>query len=209
MTHQDTDRSAQYFHPYRDVDIHKNRLPHWSQGTVSVFITWRLSDSLPATKLSQWEAERRAWLRQFPYPWDEATEHAYHERFSRQMEDWLDKGYGSCMLRDHECSAMVGSALRHFDGHRYQLQDFVVMPNHVHVLVRPMQDYRLQDVIRSWKGYSARCINQHAGRKGSLWQNDYWDRLIRNRHHEWHIRKYIQNNPQKAGLKTGDYLLGP
>ena len=90
----------------------------------------------------------------------------------------------------------MADALRHFDGDRYELSDFVVMPNHVHVLFAPGSDQKLADIIQSWKRHSARMINVRMGASGRLWQPDYWDRLIRSqRHFNW-VKGYITANPK-------------
>jgi type I restriction enzyme R subunit len=71
--------------------VTRNRLPHWQQGEAWVFVTWRLGDSLPKAKLDHWKEERDIWLKHHPMPWDEKAETNYHERFSRQIDEWLDQ----------------------------------------------------------------------------------------------------------------------
>ena len=115
-----------------DVDEHRRNLPHWQQGEVWVFVTWRLGDSLPKVKLDQWKEEREIWLSRHPEPWDKKTEAEYHDRFSQQIDEWLDQGSGSCVLKEPANANIVAEALRHFDGERYVIASFVVMPNHVH-----------------------------------------------------------------------------
>ena len=80
------------------------------------------------------------------------------------------------------------------------------MPNHVHVLFRLLGSHRLEDVIKSWKGFTAREINRLLQRRGPLWQQDYWDRMIRNEEHLLSCRNYIRDNPMKARLRAGQFL---
>lgn len=101
---------------------------------------------------------------------------------------------------------VVADALRHFDGERYELASFVVMPNHV-VLFRPLDGYALGEIVKSWKGFTAREINKGMGKSGSLWQDEYWDRLIRSERHFHKVAEYIRKNPAKAALRDGEYLL--
>jgi type I restriction enzyme R subunit len=101
----------------------------------------------------------------------------------------------------------VAEALRHFDGERYELASFMVMPNHVHVLFRPLGDHVLADILKSWKGFTAREINKRLGKKGGLWQGEYWDRLIRNERHFSKVAEYIRENPVKARLREGEFIL--
>ena len=188
-----------FLDPEREIGMTLHRLPHWQQGDVWVFVTWRLADSLPQSKLEEWKEEREIWLSKHPEPWDEKTEEEYHERFSRQIDDWLDQGSGSCLLKDPAYAQIVSDALRHFDGERYQLASFVVMPNHVHVLFRPSGTHSLAGILKSWKGFSAREINKRSGKTGSFWQEEYWDRLIRSEKHFFRVAKYIRENPIKGG----------
>jgi type I restriction enzyme R subunit len=196
-----------FFNPYGEIDKTTHHLPHWQQGETWVFVTWRLVDSLPKAKLDQWKAEREAWLKHHPEPWNEETEAEYHERFSRQIDEWLDQGSGSCVLKDPANAKIVSDALRHFDGDRYELASFVVMPNHVHVLFRPLGPHSLPEILKSWKGFTAREINKRIGKAGTLWQDEYWDRLIRNERHFFKVAEYIRENPVKAKLRDGQFIL--
>ena len=86
---------------------------------------------------------------------------------------------------------------------------YVVMPNHVHALFRLDDEHVLEDLIHSWKRFTARKINQENGRVGKLWQREYWDRMIRSERHFFHVISYIKNNPIKAGLREDQFLLKP
>jgi len=197
-----------FFNPYGEIEKTSHHLPHWQQAQAWVFVTWRLGDSLPKAKLDQWKQEREIWLKyHHPEPWDEKTEAEYHERFSRQIDDWLDQGSGSCVLKDPANAKVVSDALRHFDGERYELASFVVMPNHVHVLFRPHGENALAGIVKSWKGFTAREINRRIGKKGALWQDEYWDRLLRNEQHFFKVAEYVRANPVKAKLREGEGIL--
>ncbi len=198
---------SSFFDPSAEVDKHRHKLPHWQQEETWIFLTWRLSDSLPLSKLKAWREEREMWLQLHPPPWDEKTEETYHERFSHEIDKWLDAGSGSCLLRDPANARIVADALHHFDGDRYRLAAYVVMPNHVHVLFAPAPGHELPELVHSWKRFTARKINLREEKSGALWQPDYWDRLIRSReHYEW-VEKYIAGNPAK--LAAGNFLLWP
>jgi len=200
------DCSSSFFQRGGEIDIKHNRLPHWQQGDVWCFVTWRLGDSLPAALLRQWRQEKDAWLKCNPRPWDVATEREYYGIFMERIDGWLDKGMGSCLLRDSSNAEIVAGALRHFDGERCDVASFVVMPNHVHVLFRPLGEHKLRAILQSWKGFTAREINKRMNRKGALWQEDYWDRLVRSNHHFEYYFGYIKENPNKAGLKPGEFI---
>ena len=190
-----------FLDPYSDIDIHEHRLPHWQQGDVFYFVTYRLADALPAAKVAEWREEKESWLRYHPEPWDAKTQAEYHRRFSARIDKWLDAGYGSCLLRQPELAGVVADAFRHFDGERYDLDSFVVMPNHVHVLFRLRSGEVLEEVIHSWKSFTAKVINRaqergRLARTGQVWQEEYWDRLIRNERHLAAVRDYITRNPK-------------
>ena len=100
-----------------------------------------------------------------------------------------------------------GGRVGYFDGERYELFSYVVMPNHVHVLFRPLGSHRIPKIVKSWKGFTALQINRRTGKSGTLWQEDYWDRLIRNPRHFWTCWEYIRLNPAKARLSGGEFVL--
>ena len=203
---QECPPSQNFLNPCGAIQKHEHHLPHWQQGAIFYFVTWRLADALPEDKLKQWQDEKEKWRRLHPKPWNSPTEQEYHSRFSYRIEEWLDAGNNSCLLQNPRMSRIVADALRHFDGIRYDLNAFVVMPTHVHVLFRLSYGFRLEKVLHAWKGFSARKINGVSGRRGPLWQNDYWDRMIRNERHFMKCREYIRENPIKARLSKTEFI---
>jgi len=196
-----------FFNPCSDVRETANRLPHWQQSGAVYFVTFRLADSIPSHLLRDWNHEREAALNFHPQPWTEDVEREYHNTFSGELEQWLDAGHGSCILRRRECAEIVESTLAHFEGERVSRFSSVVMPNHVHVIFVQNPDYTLEKILRSWKSYTAREINAKIGLTGSLWQRDYFDRLIRDQHHFANCARYIRRNPAKAKLRHCEYIL--
>jgi Rad3-related DNA helicase len=196
------------FDPDAPVGIYGRHLPHWRQAGTTYFVTFRLADSIPQAKLGQWEREMTEWLKRNPEPHTAQQKAEYHEQFTERFQRWLDTGMGRCWLRKAELSAIVEGALRHFDGERYVLGHYVVMPNHVHVLVRPVQGGLLRYVTHSWKSFTAHRINEIIGRSGQLWQDESFDCIVRNEAQMEKIGFYIRENPQKAGLKPGEFRLG-
>ncbi|GHC56932.1 hypothetical protein GCM10007100_24690 [Roseibacillus persicicus] len=96
----------------------------------------------------------------------------------------------------------MANAFRHFDEKRYLIDSFIVMPNHVHILFSLFENESISQVIHSWKRFSAREINKRNKTTGSLWQPEYWDRLIRNHDHFLWARSYIERNPKKLPPQT-------
>lgn len=194
-----------YFDPNQPIaELHGN-LPHWRQSGVTYFVTFRLGDSLPQVKLDQWRSEREDWFRRHPEPRGPAARRDYFERFVARFHRWLDAGYGECVLSRPEVRGILIDALKHFDTQRYALGDWVVMPNHVHVLVTPLCDVELSKVLHAWKSYSANEINRLLGRRGPLWQKESFDHIVRGPEAAERIRQYIQKNPDS--LPPGSYSL--
>lgn len=170
--------------------FHRTRLPHFEGGEIPQHITFRLADSLPQSLLQQWDAELRAIK--------DETNRDLERR--RRIEEALDQGHGACWLDRPEIAQLVADALNHFDTQRYNLHAWVIMPNHVHVLITPLNGNSLSSIVHSWKSFTAKQANKRLGREGAFWQEDYFDRFIRNEEHWYRTIAYIHENPVKAGL---------
>jgi putative transposase len=191
------------------AEIHKtrNHLPHWQQDMATYFLTFRLGDSIPADLLKQWQREQDDWIASHPKPWSPETEAEYHMNFSSRIDRYLDQGHGSCLFREAENADIMAGTFRHFDQSRYLLHAWVIMPNHVHLLLTPAESESLAKIVASWKRFSAVKIHQKTADSGSLWQRDYFDRLIRDWDHLINVARYIRRNPSKAKLREGEFQL--
>jgi REP element-mobilizing transposase RayT len=196
------------FDKSRPIVFRRRYLPHWRQEGATYFVTFRLADSLPDSVLRQVLQERDEWLRQHSRALTPEREQELKQFFREKLETELDKGFGACVLRETGNSAIIEHALRHFDGQRYWLGDFVVMPNHVHAIVRPIQNHDVSDIVHSWKSFTAHEINKRAGRKGQLWQHEPFDHIVRDEDELERFARYIQENPVHARLSASDYRLG-
>ncbi len=191
-----------FLDPDKPIEKHRINLPHWQQGEAWVFVTWRLADSLPDKVVRKLVIDRTHWLANHPPPWNEETKREYGRLFTMRFEALLDDAHGVCELKRPELREHVADALRHFNGERYDLNCYVLMPNHVHVLFRPLGEHRMEAILQSWKRHTARRINQALGRTGTLWQREYWDRLVRSQKHFDGTRNYILRNPEKLPPET-------
>jgi REP element-mobilizing transposase RayT len=200
-------RVIQPMDPHTRVDIARRHLPHWRQEGTTYFVTWRLADSIPGSRLVSWRAERELWLKANPKPWTAETAAEYRERFPDRLEAWLDQGMGECLLAAPNIRATVEESLLHFNGMRYDLRHYVIMPNHVHVLVSPRPGVELSGLLHTWKGYTAKVINRLLGRSGVLWQDESYDHIVRNEAEFLRILQYIEDNPEKAHLPPDRYSL--
>ncbi len=164
-------------------------LPHLEMSSRVTGITFRLADSLPKRVIEK--------LKQF---YENTSDSNDASELARKIADYEDAGMGCCCLRHPKCAAVVAEALCYFDGVRYDLIEWCVMPNHLHVMIRLRSEHSFEEVVRSWKNFTARKINQLVGRSGRLWATDYFDRLIRDEEHLARARRYVRMNPVKAGL---------
>jgi REP element-mobilizing transposase RayT len=160
-------------------------LPHFDQPGLVQGITFRLWDSLPSHVVESLIQEHK-----------QITDAAKRAR----IESYLNTGHGACYLRDPRIGRLVENALLHFDGARYRMIAWVVMPNHVHTLIETIEGYPLHTILHSWKSYTANKANQILGRRGRFWFPEYFDRYIRDERHFANAVRYIHENPVKAGL---------
>jgi len=158
-------------------------LPHCDVPGLLQFITFRLADSLPKGVLHRLLQEESDDMKRY-----------------QRVEQLLDTGHGECLLRQPAIADIVENALLYGDGKRYRLLAWCVMPNHVHVLIETNSANPVSKIVQGWKSYTARLINQHLARSGSVWMRDYFDRYIRDDRHLASVFAYIHNNPIKAGL---------
>jgi REP element-mobilizing transposase RayT len=210
MTFELFDRKAEY-------TVRRGALPHWYQPGVTYFVTYRTADSVPHSLLRAWHAQRDDWLRRHgldptAMTWktrlrmEPDLERQYERTFTRQFMEYLDCGHGACPLARRHVAEIVADNLRHFDGRRYHLGDFIVMPNHVHVLVCLVGDTQIEAQCRSWKRYTAAHIHRALARRGRFWQEETFDHLVRTPEQFARFRHYIADNPRKARLGKEEYL---
>ena len=168
-------------------------LPHRNKPHLLQSITYRLADSLPQEKLRLLESE----LLTLPEDIRESAKR-------RKIETWLDSGLGCCALRHPEVARYVQNSFLHFHGERYHLHAWCIMPNHVHVLIEPLDELAL--IVHGWKSFTSRWVLTRntvleLGVPGkNFWMREYWDRYIRDGTHYQKTVDYIHRNPVSAGL---------
>jgi putative transposase len=190
------------FNPQKPVRIYQRNLPHWRQEGVTYFATFRLADSLPEARLRELVEMRLQWEKRHPEPRSEAQWKELSRTTIEHVERWLDAGSGSCILRESCAAQIVEQKLQHYAGKKYELGAYVIMPNHVHLLVRPYSDEQdpLEELEHGWKMFSAREINTTLKTTGQLWQTESYDSIVRDEEHLSRCLQYIGDNPRRAGL---------
>ena len=198
--------------PLRSGIHHRGYLPHVKREGASYFVTFRLDDSLPKEVLLRFLGEKAERLRALEIrkttgaskPQTRQSEDSAEEierDYRRKVERYLDQGAGACHLRCPDIAEMASDALRHFHGQQYILDDWVVMPNHVHLILWPMPEFTLSEILKGRKQFTAKQANRMLGRTGRpFWQIESFDHWIRNDEEKSRLRRYIRCNPLKAGL---------
>jgi REP element-mobilizing transposase RayT len=186
--------------PLRSGVHPRGYLPHVKREGSSYFVTFRLGDSLPREALMEYKRQQAEKLGCLAAGDSAGLEKAERE-YRRQIERHLDQGVGACHLKQPAVADMVAEALLFFHGKQYLLDEWVVMPNHVHLVLWPMPNQSLSDILRSRKRHTARQANLILGRTGeAFWQHESYDHWIRSDEEMARIRRYIRNNPVTAGL---------
>jgi REP element-mobilizing transposase RayT len=186
---------SEYFDPSEEIRKHGSKLPHWQQSESMQFVTFRLGDAMPTNKIRQWKEERDYWVACHPEPRSHQYQAEYHRRFTTQLEHWLDEGSGSCLLNDPGNRLILEETLMYDQDRRAIHHAWVIMPNHVHLIFTAHA--KLEQLMKSWKGISARRIGQ-----GSIWQKGYRDTMIRDGRHFANAVRYIRRNPVKLPCNT-------
>jgi REP element-mobilizing transposase RayT len=188
------------------LTVYERHLPHWRQDGATYFVTFRLGDSLPQSKLRELDFFRAEWEWQHPPPRSRDDQEELTREVMHRVEAWLDQGMGSCVLRDSNISAILVKAFHCDDEVEQELDCYVVMPNHVHAIVRPLipAALPLEMGLQRWKGRASIEINRQLRRSGPLWQQESFDRIIRDEEHLWRAIQYIGRNPRNAGPSSAE-----
>ncbi len=191
--------------PFENLDKwHRRRLPHYQAGGIYQMITYRLADALPQKLVECWREE----LLPGSAGCQPVVLNAAQLEMRRRCEVAMDAGHGSCILKRPECARIILDNWLYFEGQRYEIIVAVVMPNHVHILIRVLAPWTLAKIIHSWKSYTANSLRRELEQTGwqpalpgeHLWQREYWDRFIRDEKHFHAAIAYILDNPITAGL---------
>ena len=172
----------------------RGELPHLYKEGGSYFVTFRLWDAVtPAQQRERWRGLQELVVQ---------PSRLHQREFARELAETTEPPLrlGSCILRRADAATIVQSSLRHFDGERYQLAAWCVMPNHVHVAYTALAGHTPEDIHHSWKSYTSHQINKLLGRSGRLWERESFDHLIRSIEHYEAFLEYVENNPVQARL---------
>jgi len=213
----------QGFDERRDVRVYyPGILPHWRQDGCTYFVTYRLADALPESVIREFEYERELWfqhrgiditkykggavvLKEVAGRLSKADQQLYARTMATKLHKYLDAGHGSCHLRNPEIRGVVSESLEFFHDRRVWAGDYVVMPNHVHAILRPLPGYKLEDILQSIKSYTASRINKMLGAIGRVWMRESYDHIVRDYEQLEAFQQYVRANPEKARLREDEY----
>jgi REP element-mobilizing transposase RayT len=195
---------------YEEIKIRtRGNLPHWEFRGGIYFITFRLADSIPKNIVDKYREERERIVKrskQQGIPLSKQELKRLRELFDEKIEKYLQAGRGACWMSRPEIAKLMQDSLRYFDSQRYQLYSWCIMPNHIHAVMSPFAEMALDDLLHSWKSYTAHEANKLLNRRGRFWQKEYYDHLIRDENDLLRTTNYIIENPKQANLTNWPWV---
>lgn len=188
-------------------------LPHWKIDTGTYAVSFRQADSLPTAVLNRYRETRDLILEKIEILTKLDSSRSQLDNLSSLREELnhletsviepaLNQGYGSCLFNNNQNAELLANALKHFDGTRYDLLVWCIMPNHVHVILKLAKGEDLDKILHSWKSFTSHEINKLNGTSGPIWQKESYDHLIRDGKDFRNQIDYVLNNPTKAGFSN-------
>ena len=211
----------QPFDPHEPMKVYRRNLPRWRQDGATYFVTARLHDSLPQHIVQHLEILRRA-LAQGDAAQAGSLRHGDSDvarparsrpeslldadrKYFMKMKHYLDQGHGACWLRLPEMARAVRETVSQFEHERYECGELAILPNHFHVLVRPLAGCEMEKILHTWKSFTAKVVNKRVGRSGPVWQHESYDRLVRDMTEFKRTERYIRNNLLPVGQRDSGW----
>ena len=190
-----------YYNYQKNLRVYRRRLPHWEIEGGVYFVTARLKDSVPVKAA---ERIRAAYGDEIKKLEGRAASSAEFEQVFEwfhldQLDGVLDFGFGECLLARGEVARVLWDAIQHFDGERYDLIAVVVMPNHFHVVFRVREGFKFSTIVGAWKSYTYTQVRKSYGLH-LTWQDECFDRLVRDPDELRRLCAYVLDNPSRSGL---------
>lgn len=190
------------------IEQHRRFLPHFQAAEQIINLTWRLAFTLPH-HLIDLHTEIHEQLHEVKQQKDSHRKHQQILAYTKMIEDY-DAILGRCedahlSLCEPRIAVMMCNAFKFYDTNLYELHAFCLMPNHIHLLIKPLQNHKgeyckISGIVQRLKSYTAKEINHIIGKEGKVWGDDYFDRFIRNQDDYNNTVNYILYNPVKANL---------
>lgn len=188
----------------KEKESYKRNLPHIQPLGGTFFVTWNLKNAIPKSKLIELQEDYKSALKKTLNK-DERIKAG--KLYFKNYDKELHLSEGDHFLKDDRLAKIVSDAILFWDGKRIELYAFCIMSNHVHVVLRVYEkdetgkSLYLRNIMESIKKFSARKCNDVLNRTGEIfWQDESYDRAVRDRGELYRIISYILDNPVKAGL---------
>jgi len=196
-------------------------LPHWRIPEATYAVSFRLNNSIPQSALQAYSERKEILLKKLQQHESSSSSRSHlpelldiRSEISSLYQSVIDTAenatHGECHLAKPEIATLIENALKHFDGSRYELIAWSVMPNHVHAVVKPLGEEALEKILYSWKSFTAKEANKILGLSGAFWQPEYYDHIVRDGEDFRNQVRYVLNNPVVAhtseswtGSRTG------
>lgn len=186
---------------------HGEHLPHLEIDGGIYFLTICLHDSIPKKQLARFKSERARDLEQLEKQkkLTSETRRAVDDAYFEKVDAVLDQGHGSLLLQRDDVASILADAFEFFHRKRYDLDTWTIMGSHAHLTLQTRPGWWLSDIMHSIKSFTGNEINKLVGRKGKLWQADFYDRLIRSEEELVSRREYVWFNPEAAGFEDWEW----
>lgn len=191
--------------------MYKRFLPHIQPKNAVIFITYRLAFSLSQAfykkeSIGKIKYRMQKEIHKNSKKRKEITTKYEYKLFLVEDQFYSEVNNSPHWLKERRIAEIVEESLLWGHLNRYELFSYCIMPNHVHILMRPLniegkeKFYSLKDIMYSHKRFTAREANKVLNRKGDFWYREFYDHYIRNENEFRNVLRYIYHNPVKAGL---------
>ena len=191
-----------FYNKDEETHITTGDVPHWSQRQKIYAVTFRLKDALPQHVVQAYLKECETTIK------SDSTDALQKRKIMlhKKMLEYMDAGHGECILKKRETREIIEKEFEYISHDMALVHAYVIMPNHVHAIIETLNDTTIQNVMYAIKRNTAININKATGRSGiSVWQREYFDRLIRSYAHYEHAMNYITANPLHC--QEGEFTL--
>jgi REP element-mobilizing transposase RayT len=178
-------------------------LPHWELAGATYSVTFRVHGSLPAEVVDRLHEERRRIARAIGggRPLTAIEEMHLGAYMERRYDDALHDNVSIAPLANRDVADALARTLTFFEGERYRLEAWSIMPNHVHTVCTPLAAHTIANILHSWKSFSSNRLQEILGTSGVFWDREYYDRIVRDERDLADTVEYVLRNPEKAGLR--------
>jgi len=189
--------------------FYKRNLPHFQIEDSVLFITYRLAFSLPRNILEVLQEKRELIdkkLIQIKSAERKRERDIYNKFLFKIADEFLDKfNQEPLWLKNTKIAKIILDSLLYNNLKYYELHFCMIMPNHVHLVLKPLkktnrQYYSISKIMKEHKSYTAVAANKILKRNGQFWQHESYDHIIRDDDEYYRIKNYVLNNPVKAGF---------